>query len=121
MGGFGVVGAVIGALIGWLLSTLPQEDLFLQEDLRAAIISFGLVNGLAIGLGLGAIMGGSDTVVKHYVLRLFLQRSGSIPRRYARFLDYCAERILLRKVGGGYIFIHRYLLEYFASLEKPSS
>jgi hypothetical protein len=27
------------------------------------------------------------------------------------------DRILLRKVGGGYIFIHRYLLEYFAGLE----
>ena len=25
---------------------------------------------------------------------------------------------MLRKVGGGYIFIHRYLLEYFAGLER---
>jgi hypothetical protein len=25
--------------------------------------------------------------------------------------------IFLRKVGGGYIFVHRLLLEYFASLE----
>ncbi len=33
---------------------------------------------------------------------------------YARFLDYCHERILLRKVGGGYIFVHRLLQEYFA-------
>ena len=28
------------------------------------------------------------------------------------------ERILLRKVGGGYIFVHRMLLEYFAELEQ---
>ncbi len=44
-----------------------------------------------------------------------------MPWNYARFLDYAAERILLRKVGGGYIFIHRLLMEYFASLEpkKP--
>jgi hypothetical protein len=34
------------------------------------------------------------------------------------FLDEAAERLLLRKVGGGYIFVHRLLLEYFASLEK---
>jgi hypothetical protein len=33
---------------------------------------------------------------------------------YARFLDTCASAGLLRKVGGGYIFAHRYLLEYFA-------
>jgi hypothetical protein len=28
-----------------------------------------------------------------------------------------AYRLLLRKVGGGYIFVHRLLLEYFASLD----
>jgi hypothetical protein len=28
---------------------------------------------------------------------------------------------LLRKVGGGYIFIHRLLMEYFASLPLPQS
>jgi hypothetical protein len=33
-------------------------------------------------------------------------------------LDYAAGRIFLRKVGGGYIFIHRMLMEYFASLES---
>jgi len=32
-------------------------------------------------------------------------------------LDYAADRIFLRKVGGGYIFIHRMLMEYFAALE----
>jgi hypothetical protein len=46
-----------------------------------------------------------------------LWRNGSAPLRYARFLDYAAGRIFLRKVGGGYIFVHRLLLEYFASLE----
>jgi hypothetical protein len=28
------------------------------------------------------------------------------------------ERLFLRKVGGGYIFTHRMLLEYFASLPE---
>jgi hypothetical protein len=40
---------------------------------------------------------------------------------YPPFLDYAAERILLRKAGGGYIFVHRLLLEYFASLETKQS
>jgi hypothetical protein len=44
-----------------------------------------------------------------------------IPWRYSRFLDYAAERILLRKVGGGYIFVHRLLLEYFASLDTTAT
>jgi hypothetical protein len=49
-------------------------------------------------------------------LRAF--RNGSLPLRLAPFLDYCAERIFLRKVGGGSIFIHRLLLEHFASLQN---
>jgi hypothetical protein len=43
------------------------------------------------------------------------------PWNYVKFLDYAAERILLRKVGGGYIFIHRMLLEYFAAQYDASS
>jgi hypothetical protein len=35
-------------------------------------------------------------------------------------LDY-TDRIFLRKVGGGYIFIHRMLMEYFAALEADPS
>jgi hypothetical protein len=42
-------------------------------------------------------------------------RNGSTPWNYARFLDHATDRILLRKVGGGYTFIHRMLLEYFAA------
>ena len=34
---------------------------------------------------------------------------------FQKFLDYCVERALLNKVGDGYIFIHRLLLEYFAT------
>ena len=33
------------------------------------------------------------------------------------FLDEAAERLLLHKVGGGYLITHRLLLEYLASLE----
>jgi len=45
----------------------------------------------------------------------FIPRCAESRWDYAKFLDYAAERILLRKVGGGYIFIHRMLLEYFAA------
>jgi hypothetical protein len=30
---------------------------------------------------------------------------------------YCAGRIFLRKVGGGYIFIHPLLVEHFAAMD----
>jgi len=56
-------------------------------------------------------------VIWHLALRRALHRDGLIPWNYARFLDYAASLIFLRKVGGGYIFVHRYLLEYFAGLD----
>jgi hypothetical protein len=55
-------------------------------------------------------------VIKHFLLRLLLWANGDMPWNYARFLDYTAERVLLRKVGGGYIFMHRLLQTYFANL-----
>lgn len=64
----------------------------------------------------GWIFWGGITVVRHIALRSVLTLTGHMPWRYARFLDYAAERIFLRKVGGGYIFVHRLLMEYFASL-----
>lgn len=39
-----------------------------------------------------------------------------IPWRLIRFLNYCTELDFLRRVGGGYLFIHRLLLEYIAEL-----
>ena len=49
-----------------------------------------------------------------YSFKLISSKCISI--RYIRFLDYATERIFLRKVGGGYIFIHRLLQDYFAEL-----
>ena len=41
-----------------------------------------------------------------------------MPWNYAAFLDYAVEKTFLRRVGGGYVFLHRLLLEYFAELSK---
>ncbi len=76
----------------------------------------GLTYGLAVGLGTG-LVGSGRAVLQHAVLRTVLWHSGDVPRNYARFLDYAAGLILLRKVGGGYIFVHRLLLDYFAADE----
>lgn len=116
---FGFVGGAIGIVTGVLLGGIPQGE-FRPEDVIDVIVPMSMIIGLTSGLALGFIMGGIDAVIKHVILRLFLMRSRSIPRNYSRLLDYLAERILLRKVGGGYIFIHRYLLEYFADIEKTS-
>jgi len=60
---------------------------------------------------------GGFAYLQHYVLCTLLWRNDYAPWNYIRFLDYAAERVFLRKVGGGYIFTHRLLMEYFATLE----
>ena len=55
----------------------------------------------------------------HLTLLFLLRWRGFIPRRYADFLDYATRLIFLQKVGSGYIFIHRQLLDYFASKSTP--
>lgn len=76
---------------------------------------FGLIGGLIVGL-IGGLNRGLGAVIKHYALRLALWLSGKTPFKFIPFLDYCTKLILLKKVGGGYIFIHRMLQEYFAKL-----
>jgi serine/threonine protein kinase len=74
----------------------------------------------SVGYAFWFISGGFS-VIQHLALRLVLERDKLIPRQFARFLDYATGLILLRKVGGGYIFIHRYLLEYFAGLKDNAT
>jgi F0F1-type ATP synthase assembly protein I len=74
-------------------------------------VNFGLIVGLIVGLNRGGL-----AVIKHYALRLILWRNGHTPFKFIKFLDHCDKLILLNKVGGGYIFIHRMLLDYFADI-----
>jgi hypothetical protein len=96
-----LIGGLIGALIGGLIGELIG----------------GLYVGLFVGLTVGLFGGGGQASIQHLTLRLILYSRGLIPWNYARFLDYATDRIFLQKVGGGYIFIHRLLLEHFAQME----
>jgi hypothetical protein len=119
----GLISAVIVGLLGALsLGLYFGLSYGLNYGLRVGLgfgLSAGLLAGLIVGLLAGLLKGGL-AYLRHYVLRFLLWRIGSVPWRYVPFLDYAAERILLRKVGGGYIFIHHLLLDYFASL-APSA
>ncbi|HEX2619148.1 MAG TPA: hypothetical protein VHL11_03345, partial [Phototrophicaceae bacterium] len=73
---------------------------------------WALFAGLLISITLGLAFGGIESLVKHMGLRLLLVINGDAPVNYRDFLDYCASLILFRKVGGGYTFLHRLLLEH---------
>jgi hypothetical protein len=107
---FGFIGGLIGGGIGLVA---------FGEYFGQPIV--GLLTGLLLGvfLGLFAIIwyGGLE-VIRHYILRLILWYTGGTPFKFVRFLDYATERIFLQKVGSGYIFIHRLLLEHFAAMDE---
>jgi NACHT domain len=124
---------LIGGLIGGIAGSIVASAGLIVEvggGLKGGLIGgitgliLGLIFGLDFGLLVAVIVGlnrGGSAVIKHYALRLTLWLSGYTPFKFINFLDHCAKLILLKKAGGGYIFIHRTLLEYFAELAPQST
>ena len=135
---FGLVGGLFGGFTRVMVDkTFPNQGikLSLKNSLAALLatsLTVGLIvgrvagpmDGLTYGLMVGLIVGlnrGGSAVIKHYALRLTLWLSGYTPFKFVKFLDQCARLIFLKKVGGGYIFIHRMLLDYFADIPTQNT
>ena len=84
------------------------------------MIGIPILCGVILGLLFG-LFGAGEACIKHFTLRVVLYCDRHIPWNYTHFLDYATQLIFLQKVGGGYIFIHRLLLEHFAGLSTASS
>jgi DNA polymerase III delta prime subunit len=104
-----------GISIGLVFGVIFGLAFWFAFGLTSGLI-FGLFGWLAGGLASGLIFGG-EACIQHLALRLMLRQAGCVPKGYVVFLDYAASCLLLRKVGGGYSFIHSYLLDYFAAPE----
>ena len=87
---------------------------FLALGIAALLLDHSVRTWGLFGMLFGWCLGGGEACMKHLLLRVMLWANGSTPWNYARFLDWGVERIFLQKVGGGYIFVHRLLLEHFA-------
>jgi serine/threonine protein kinase/energy-coupling factor transporter ATP-binding protein EcfA2 len=117
----GLVGGAIGigvAVVCTIVTTILAFTLGggISGGLRAGfanIIPIGLMGGLLVYLLLGGL-----AAHQHGVLRFIAWRTGFFPLNVPRFLESAVSNVLMHKVGGGYMFIHRLLLEYFVSLEK---
>lgn len=114
-----IAGLVYGLGYGLAFGTLFGMVGGLFFGLNSGLI-VGLLLGLGVGLGqqLGATFG---SIVQYFLLRLVLYLHGYIPWDYPHFLNHCTDRIFLQKVGAGYMFIHRLLMEYFAELETTQT
>jgi hypothetical protein len=116
--------AMVGWLVSWLffgLVVVPVVGfgLWLLGGLGGGLggwLFFGLVVGPVVGFAFGLAKGGSACIL-HGVLRLFLSWNHYAPLNYVRFLEHAKDLLFLRRVGGGYIFVHRMLMEHFAGME----
>ncbi|NEN96393.1 MAG: NACHT domain-containing protein [Moorea sp. SIO3I7] len=111
-------GLTFGLMVGLMVGLMEGLMVGLMEGMVGLIggLMVGLMIGLMVGL-IGGLKNGGKACIQHFILRLVLYFNNYIPWNYARFLDYAADRIFLQKVGGGYIFIHRMLMEHFAEME----
>lgn len=75
---------------------------------------------LGVTVPIAVLWFGGAMLLQHYTLRAILALSGRQPARMQKFLEYAMRLVFLRRVGGGYIFVHRTLLEHFAML-APSA
>jgi hypothetical protein len=120
----GAIGLAMALVAGNLLLQRAGPEIRIGPGQVSQHIFLGLVMCFAAFLaGVPAVarFGGVD-FLSHYCLRLVMRWSGHAPLRYVRFLDYAATELgFLQKVGGGYVFMHRYLMEYFATSEEASS
>ena len=122
MGGIG--GLCVGLILTLQLirgSAISGDNLLMTLKYGApfpwlSVLVYVVLGGLCVGMWYGGL-----DVAQHYIVRTLLWWAGTMPRDYARFLDYASDELnFLQKVGGGYMFVHRYLLEYLAALALPA-
>ncbi len=111
----GILGPAIALLEVLVLMPIVKalDESIPWWDIPAFVLYLGLALGLIVALRYGGL-----AVIQHYLLRSILNSRGDWPWDCIPFLDYAAEELrLLQKVGGGYMFIHRHLLDHFAAME----
>jgi hypothetical protein len=99
-----VAGLISGSTVGILFALVRGTAAG-----SVAGVGFGLVFALIVGL----LFGGA-AVMQHYVMRAFLVRARVAPWRYDAFLEAMVQRLLLRRSGNAYLFVHRLLRDYLA-------
>lgn len=105
---------VLNGLIFGALGGLVGGVFFGVFRIAAKGLLGSVLDGAVFGILFGMFDGG-DAFLLHYTLRFWLWCSGAIPLRFVVFLEGMANRLLLRRVGGNYVFVHRFLLEHFAN------
>ncbi len=111
---FGTLFGLTVAVISWTSSTTVDIVLRAIGVEVSAASGANFLRGLFMLVLFSFPFWGGLAVAQHFILRTILWLEGYTPLNFIGFLDYAARLIVLRKVGGGYVFVHRLLLEHLA-------
>lgn len=109
-------GLMIGSFAGLIFAVFSFIPLAMYLNVRNGLFS-SLSFGVS-GLGAGGLYMGGLVFIRHYMTRVILWYLDEIPWMFEGFLNYATDKIFFFRVGGGYIFIHKLLLEHFSKLSK---
>ena len=99
---YGIVNTLIGGLVA---GTIPDMRDWIRLGLGSAAY-LGMLGGLVP----------AAACIQHLSLRFVMWLYGLAPLRYGRFLNHATERMLLRRIGGRYRFLHVLLRDRFAQM-----
>lgn len=79
------------------------------------LLLYGVNYAEVVAIPSGLYYGGL-AYIQHFALRATLILFRRTPVRFVKFLNHAVEQGVMHRVGGGYIFAHRSLMEHFADL-----
>jgi hypothetical protein len=93
-------------------STDPGVETALHQIPGEVLIAIGVISPFIIW----------NVIIRHLVryrlLRLMLVRQGLLPRRLDELLEHARTRLLLYRIGDGYLFTHRMLFDHLANEDR---
>lgn len=102
---------MLGGMLAFL-GTYARTFLVTFSVAAAGGITFLLLSGAIVMVD--NLLSRGFRFLKHWGVRGLLVGAGVAPWRYGTFLDAMTERLLLRRSGTGYVFVHALLRDYFA-------
>jgi multisubunit Na+/H+ antiporter MnhB subunit/predicted ATPase len=108
---------ISGAVVGFPFGLYYWFTLVVNRRTGGLISGLAITLAFVIGYGLtAALKRGGGTWLQHYIVRALLVLAHLAPWDYPSFLDAMAARLLLRRSGSAYLFVHRLLRDYLADL-----
>ncbi|MCP4422188.1 MAG: hypothetical protein GY805_36715 [Chloroflexi bacterium] len=115
----------MGVLLGLFITAISEPYGGISRGLNMDFIFATFISGVVIGILHLTPKYGGTTFLQHYILRWLISYNQVLPfpfsdKMLTYLLDSFIERVFLRRVGCGWVFIHRTLLEYFAALHPDA-